>query len=200
MNKLGKILINLGIFLIILSGSLFTYNLYKEQQAITKSQETLNILKKDLSLNEEKIINIKEPIDYVKEMDTINIDGFDYLGTITIPNLGLELPIISEYQYNRLDIAPCRYYGSIYTNDLIICAHSYKNFFKNIIKLEQKDQVIFTDVSSNIYLYEVLEVEILDQKDISGMIDNEFDLTLYTCTDDGLRRIAVRCNRVYNYV
>ena len=48
----------------------------------------------------------------------------------------------------------------------------------------------------NIYKYEVLEIEILNPKEVSKMIDNNFDLTLYTCTNDGLNRITVRCNRI----
>lgn len=27
------------------------------------------------------------------------------------------------------------------------------------------------------------------------MLDSEFDLTLYTCTDDGINRVTVRCNK-----
>ena len=47
-------------------------------------------------------------------------------------------------------------------------------------------------------MYEVLEIEILNSDDITYMIDNDFDLTLYTCTSDGKSRITVRCNRLYN--
>lgn len=200
MNKLGKIFITLGIFLIIVSSSLLVYNNYKEYNASIKSQEVLSILKNNYDENKQIITNTKEITNEIKEMETININGYDYIGTITIPTLKLELPIMSEYDYDRLNIAPCRYYGSLYTNDLIICAHSYKNHFQNIIKLNQKDKIIFTDVTGKTYIYEVLEIEILNPKEVSKMIDNAFDLTLYTCTNDGLNRVTVRCNRVIDSI
>jgi len=124
------------------------------------------------------------------------IDSYGYLGIIMIPSLNLELPVMSEYDDDRLKIAPVRYYGSVYTNDLIICAHSYKTHFGNLGKLHQEDIIIFTDIKGKSYVYNVLEIEILEKDDIIEMIDNEFDLTLYTCTSDGNSRITVRCNRV----
>ena len=33
-------------------------------------------------------------------------------------------------------------------------------------------------------------------KQVKEMIENDFDLTLYTCTVDGLNRVTVRLNRV----
>lgn len=200
MNKIGKKLIILGIFLIITASSIIIYNQYEEYNAGIKSKEVLNVLKTNYNENNLEIINTEEITNNIKEMETTTIDGYDYIGTITIPTINIELPIMSEYDYNRLNIAPCRYYGSIYTNDLIICAHSYKTHFQNIINLEQNDKVIFTDVNGKTYIYEVLEIEILNPKEISKMINNEFDLTLYTCTPDGLNRITVRCNRILDLV
>lgn len=197
MNKLGKVFIITGIFLIITSTSMLIYNNHEEQVAGEKSANVLDIIKNNVNENiTNNINNVEDNNDYPKEMKNTNILGYDYIGTITIPTLNLELPIMSEYDYDRLKIAPCRYYGSIYTNDLIICAHSYKTHFKNIDKLNQKDIIIITDIDGIKYIYEVLEIEILKPTEVSKMINNDFDLTLYTCTNDGLNRITVRCNRV----
>lgn len=206
---LGKIFIIIGIFLIIVSSTMYINNQYKEINAGKKSEITLYIIKNNLEqindndINNEDIlnnINNQENISTEKNMKTTNINGYDYIGTITIPTLNLELPIMSEYDYNRLEIAPCRYYGSIYTNDLIICAHSYKTHFKYLNKLKQKDLIIFTDIEGNNYIYEVLETEILNPKQVSEMINNDFDLTLYTCTNDGQNRITIRCNQIYKSI
>lgn len=206
---LGKIFIIIGIFLIIVSSTMYINNQYKEINAGKKSEITLDIIKNNLEqindndINNEDIlnnINNQENISTEKNMKTTNINGYDYIGTITIPTLNLELPIMSEYDYNRLEIAPCRYYGSIYTNDLIICAHSYKTHFKYLNKLKQKDLIIFTDIEGNNYIYEVLETEILNPKQVSEMINNDFDLTLYTCTNDGQNRITIRCNQIYKSI
>jgi len=194
MNKIGKIFIFIGLFLITLSISLIINNRYDEYNAGIQSQEVLDTLKENYNEDNLKVVNTIT--NEIKDMKTTNIDGYDYIGWITIPTLNLELPIMSEHDYTRLNIAPCRYYGSIYTNDLIICAHSYETHFKNIDKLNQNDLIVITDINGNIYKYEVLEIEILNPKEVSKMIDNEFDLTLYTCTNDGLNRITVRCNRI----
>jgi len=194
MNKIGKIFIIVGLFLITLSISLIINNRYDEYNAGIQSQEVLDTLKENYNEDNLKVVNTIT--NEIKDMKTTNIDGYDYIGWITIPTLNLELPIMSEHDYTRLNIAPCRYYGSIYTNDLIICAHSYETHFKNIDKLNQNDLIIITDINGNIYKYEVLEIEILNPKEVSKMIDNDFDLTLYTCTNDGLNRITVRCNRI----
>ena len=200
MNKLGKIFIFIGSILIIASIILLTYNNYQEINAGKKSEIALDIIKSNIDTkNETNTITNQEIIfNENKEMETTNINGNDYLGTITIPSLKLELPVLSEYDYELLNIAPCRYYGSIYTNDLIICAHSYKTHFKYLDKLKQKDIIIVTDIKGNNYIYEVLEIEILKPNQVSEMINNDFDLTLYTCTNDGQNRITIRCNLINN--
>ena len=199
MNKIGKIFIIIGSLLIIKSSVMLIYNSYEEITAGKKSSDALSMIKNNLDESTINTIN-QENISSDKEMETTNISGYDYIGTITIPTINIELPIMSDYDYDRLKIAPCRYYGSIYTNDLIICAHSYKTHFKHIANLQQGDKVIFTDINNNTYIYEVLEIEVLNPNEVSEMINNEFDLTLYTCTNDGLNRITVRCNRITNSI
>lgn len=63
------------------------------------------------------------------EMPEKVIDGQIYIGVVEIPTLSLKLPVIRDWSDERLKIAPCRYVGSIYTGDLIISGHSYKNIF-----------------------------------------------------------------------
>ena len=33
-------------------------------------------------------------------------------------------------------------------------------------------------------------------RNVDEMINNDFDLTLYTCTTDGMNRITIRCNMI----
>lgn len=195
MNKIGKIFILIGILLVIISIFLFFKNNYEEYEAGKKSSEIVSNIK-DIVNTQNIIDDIAVSSNNVKGMLVTKIDKYDYIGVINIPSLNLELPVMNNYSDERLRIAPVRYYGSIYTNDLIICAHSYKTHFGYLSKLEQGDKVVFTDISGNVYVYEVLEIEILNSDDITYMIDNDFDLTLYTCTNDGLQRVTVRCNKI----
>ena len=195
MNKLGKRLIKTGILLIIVSLALITHNNYEEINAGKKSKLALEEIKNNI-IEEDNNIDKTTISNPTNKTETTNVNGHDYIGTITIPTLNLELPIMSEYDYDKLKISPCRYYGNIHTNDLIICAHSYKTHFKYLNKLKQKDLVIITDINGNNYIYEVVTIEVLKPNQVSEMINNDYDLTLYTCTNDGQNRITVRCNRI----
>ena len=124
------------------------------------------------------------------------VGDYGYIGTISIPNLDLVLPVIDSFDYAKLEKAPCLYYGSLETDDAVICAHSYKSHFGNLNQLEPKDTIWITDISGKKIEYEVVLVEELKQTNIKMMLDNMFDLTLFTCTKDGNNRVTIRCNRV----
>lgn len=128
------------------------------------------------------------------EMPTVSIDGQNYIGVLNIPSLDLELPIISEWSYPALKIAPCRYYGSAYRNDLIIAAHNYSSHFGKIKNLSIGDTVTFTDVDGNVFRYVVCEVQVLAPTSIKEMETSGYPLTLFTCTIGGKSRVTVRCD------
>jgi len=189
MNKKGLILVIIGFVLIIISVLMITHNNYQNEKAGTESKKIYEKLQnKNVSEDITTLINKEEKI--------VNIDGNDYIGTINIPILNLELPIMSDWDYNKMKISPCRYYGSIITNDLVICAHSYDNLFGRLKNLNTGDLLILTDMNNNEYIYKVEVIEILSPNKVEEMIESDFDLTLFTCTKDALNRVTVRLNRV----
>lgn len=196
MNKLSKILVFIGITLIIASGIIIITNNYEDNKAKENSKIVLKNLKDNIKeqTKDKSNTNIK-PTSISKQDNTIKIDNNKYIGIITIPKLNIELPIMSNYNEEKLKIAPCLYYGTI-SNKIIICAHSYRSHFGTLSKLSQNDKIVITNVDGENIIYEVLEIEVLDSNDIKKMINTEFDLTLYTCTNDGTKRITVRANKV----
>ena len=162
---------------IILGCCLIMYNSYEDKKAGIESKKVVEQIQDN-------------PVESVK------IDNNEYIGIINIPTLDLELPVMSDWSYEKMKISPVRYYGSFETDDLVICAHSYKTFFRYIKNLKVGDVLIFTNIDGNVYLYEVEVVEILSPENIKEMIENEFDLTLFTCTSDSQNRVTVRLNRV----
>ena len=69
------------------------------------------------------------------EMPEIQLSGLDNascIGTLKIPALHLELPVLSEWSYPLLRKAPCRYAGSAYKGNLVIAAHNYSSHFGQI--------------------------------------------------------------------
>ena len=194
MNKFSKYLIILGILCILLSITLYIKNKYQELDTGKKSKEILDIIETKINVSD------KEEIKSNTEDLVLNISGYDYIGVISIPSLNIKLPIMRETDYDRLAISPCKYYGNINTNDLVLCAHDYVNQFGKISNLKENDIIIITDVLGNNYVYKVVLTEELNPTDITNMIDSPFDLTLYTCSYGALKRITVRCNRIYDYV
>jgi len=191
----SRILMTIGVLLISGALSLSIYNRYEDKYAEEKSREIYIKLQDNLVHHENKEPAV-EQMNNKTEMDVISIDGYDYIGSIEIPTLSLELPIMNDWSYNKMKMAPCRYYGSVFTNDLVICAHAYDSLFGNLKNLKQGDKLILTDINSNKYIYEVEVIEILTPYDIDEMIESEFDLTLYTCTYDNQNRVTVRLNMI----
>lgn len=185
----------LGLALLLAALSLILYNRWEDSQAGKNADEALEELQWE---TEQRSTGVDIPIYNRPEdgvMDTAEIDGRAYIGTLTIPSLDLELPILSEWSYEGLRIAPGRYTGSVWTDDLVICGHNYSRHFGNLKYLETGDTLTFTDVNGNVFHYQVTEVIILQPTDVEEMITGEWDLTLFTCTIGGRTRVTVRCSR-----
>ena len=130
------------------------------------------------------------------EMTVKYIAGQEYIGVVEIPSLSLKLPVISQWNEERLKLSPCRYTGSVYTNDLIISGHSYKHHFRYIRNLTPGDSVIFTDMEGKQFFYEVCTTEIIPTNGVEQMAEGDWDLTLFTCTYNGSSRHTVRCHLI----
>ena len=110
--------------------------------------------------------------------------------------LELELPVISQWDYPALKIAPCRYSGSLYQDNLIICAHNYASHFGKLKELQPGDIVLFTDMDEHVVTFQMVERETLNPMDVEGMETGDWDLTLFTCTIGGQTRVTIRLERV----
>ncbi len=225
-NRPGTWLIAGGVLLILAALGLCGYNLWEQKQAADTASDALEAILAQVDANREtepageatqpqdepltpetpekpepsEPVSVPEIPDYLRdpqmEMPTVEYDGQDYLGVVEIPSLGLRLPVISRWSYPRLKIAPCRYSGSAYENDLIIMAHNYQSHFGKLEELRPGDEVYFTDMDGNVFCYEVMELETLAGNAVAEMSAGAWDLTLFTCTLGGMTRVTVRCQRV----
>lgn len=126
-------------------------------------------------------------------MPVQKVDGNAYIGVLEIPSLGLSLPVISEWNYPRLRIAPCRYTGSVYSRDIVISGHNYERHFGQLKLLTVGEEIRFTDADGNIFYYSVCGTEQLGKYDVYEMKNGDWDLTMFTCTYGGKNRVTVRC-------
>ena len=58
---------------------------------------------------------------------------YGYIGVLQIPSLDLTLPVISDWSYPALQIAPCRYEGSAYDGGMVIAGHNFDSHFGNYL-------------------------------------------------------------------
>lgn len=185
--------------LLLIAAALFLggYSLWDEWRAAVSAEQILlqmpepEMPKPDIHPEELEIP------DYIlnpdMEMPTVEIDGNTYIGTLELPTLELSLPVMSSWGDSKLKIAPCRYEGSAYTNNLVIAGHNYRKHFSKLQALSAGDPVTFTDVDGNCFCYRVAEVEVLQATAIQEMVESGWDLTLFTCTYGGQTRLTIRC-------
>ena len=207
MSKRGKLCTALGLLLLLAALLLTAYNLWRDAMASTSVDFVLEHLTPVLSSRQAALPalpsgeDLEEAFipDYVLNpemaMPEENIDGRSYIGVLDIPALELSLPIISEWSYDALQIAPCRYSGSAYLDNLVIAGHNYRSHFASLPQLQPGDSVTFTDMDGNVFSYEVSSLETLSPYAISDMTSGDWALTLFTCTVGGQSRLAIRCDR-----
>lgn len=206
-NKKGIIWIGTGLLLIAAAFLLTGYNRYEEYRASETVNHTLQQLEAvctketEYSDDEGTLVEAERIPDYIlnpdMQMPAQKIAGQDYIGILKIPALELELPIISTWSYPNLKEAPCRYTGSVYTNDIVIAGHNYRSHFAKLEELDVGEQVVFTDMEGNVFTYAITEREILNAMEVEAMQEGDWDMSLFTCTMDGTYRVTIRCELVY---
>ena len=128
------------------------------------------------------------------EMPGEKVNGHEYIGTLSIPSLGLKVPVQRNWSYENLSVSPCRYSGSAYADNLAIIAHTYH--FGKLSSLALDATVTFTDMENNVFRYVVREKNTISPNDANEIAHSDYDLTLVTCTLSGTKRVAVYCERV----
>ena len=206
-NKLGFLCIALGVLL--LSGAIVLqlYNRAEASSAENSAQELVPRLVAQIQINQNEAIPATEPVqtgdkfvtvapepDY--EMKEEEIDGHLYIGILSIPDLELELPIMSDWSYPKLRIAPCRYHGTVLGGDLVLVAHNYKRHFGRLSELQEGAVVTFIDVEGLATSYEVVGRDVLPPTAVAEMTAGDYDLTLFTCTYGGESRVTIYLDRI----
>ena len=193
-KKTGIVFVLAGTVLILSALSLFLYNRYEDAHA---GQEAESLLSDVQTIIDERETSVPTtpPETLAPELPIAEIEGYGYVGYISIPKLELELPVMSEWDYKRLNIAPCRYAGSTKTSDLVLAGHNYRQHFGRLSSLSEGDAISFVDMDGVLWNYEVAAVETLGPDAVEQMTSGEYDLTLFTCTYDGSLRVTIRCEQ-----
>lgn len=209
MKKSKVACFSIGTALLLAALFFVLFNLNQDRKSGEIAQEILLELKEEIAENssESAFESIENSVqdDLYSEYESsieieavepyIELDGNIYIGIISIPSIGIELPVINQWSYPSLKISPCRYKGAVADDNMIIAAHNYQSHFGRINELSGGEEIIFTDVAGNLYRYEVTFVDNIRGTDIDTMefdSSENWDLTLFTCTLSGQSRVTVR--------
>lgn len=223
-HRKGSLLMVCGVLLVAAAAALCVYNLWDEQQAAQSSNQALSRIQEVVPAARTPAAQStvaepgapagsnstgEVPVQAAGEMEIPNyllnpnmdmpeqaVDGWSYIGILDIPALELSLPILTRWSNAALKVAPCRYAGSAYTDDLIIAGHNYRSHFAYLKKLPEGSTVSFTDMEGNRFEYRVVLIETLHATDVEEMQSGNWDLSLFTCTMSNQYRATVRCERI----
>lgn len=206
-NSKGNILILLGILMLLGAVGLVAYNFWDANRAKEAAEQISEQLieKIDENVKSEETAAPAPYMDPNTPMPVELIDGYEYIGILEIPSEELSLPVMAEWDYDRLKISPCRFIGSYYADDLVICAHNYDQHLGRLLSIDIGVDVYFTNVEGLTIHYIVTNRETVEPTAVEQMIENtgnsetsllDWDLTLFTCNLGGQTRCAVRCSRV----
>ena len=193
-SKLGTLFIALGVLALLGAAGLFGYNQWDNARAEKAADAVLNQLEETLEQpktilpgeSEAASDTAEEPAEEEADGMTVTfIDGYDYIGYVSIPSIGLALPVMKQWSY---------------PGDLVVAGHNYARHFSPIKHLAVGTEVLFVDMDGKTWHYEVSAGEVLQPTQIEKMTvkssGDDWDLTLFTCTTGGSARCAVRCTRV----
>lgn len=185
-KKKGNKYIFLGVLAVLAALMLLFCNEYEQWRAAQTSGQVLEQMQNDVE---------RKPA-LPDKMTEICIDGEMYIGRLKIPDLNLELPVMSQWSYPNLKKAPCRYCGTTYDKDLVLLGHNYRKSFKYLYTLKPGAKIEFRDADDKIWNYQVEKVETVAPTEVEKVTSGEYDLTMFTCTYDGRYRTVIRCTAV----
>lgn len=132
-------------------------------------------------------------------------DGKKYttVGSINIPSISVNYPILSETSDSLLKVSVCKFWGSNpnEVGNLCIAGHNYRNtrFFSKVPNLVVGDMIEITDLTGKTLQYSVYDKYTVDPTDVSctsQLTNGKKIVTLITCTNDNKQRVIVKAQAI----
>ena len=199
----GWLCIIMGVVMLAAAGSIYLIQEKQDQLAGKNSEILLEKMREEILYGygpnvhpvttpapEEEILPEESA---APEMPVMELYGYELMGILTAPSVEVELPILGDWNYELLQIAPCRYSGSIAGEDLILLGHNFKSHFDSLKNIAVDDPVEFLSADGELHKYTVAEIELLHKTDVDKLERDEYALTFFTCTRGGEHRLVIRC-------
>lgn len=198
-NRAGVVLILAGFLLIGAAGLLYWNNQQEDAQAGQQADAMVQDIEALIAASNGSE-GPAEPAEGISEggpaYDEVAMrQGYEYLGIVEIPAIERRLPVMADWDYERLKYAPCRHFGTVEEGNLVIAGHNYNKHFGYLARLRAGDQVFFTDLEGRTASYAVEAIKRMNPEDVDAVQNSGYDLVLYTCTLGGTNRTTVFCRR-----
>ena len=147
------------------------------------------------------------PIDSIQRTNTVSgssgnemptYKGFNVVGTIEIPAIDLNYPILQKVNKSSLETSVAFLYGAgiNQVGNSVIVGHNYRNglFFSNNKRLNIGDTIYVTDNSKNRLTYKIYDKFETTPEDASFYSRDTAgipEITLSTCNDDSSKRLII---------
>lgn len=156
-------------------------------------------------VEEKKQEDEPQPINTVLSNKYTAPNGKTYttVGSINIPKIDVNYPILSETSDSLLKVSVCKFWGCDpnQVGNLCIAGHNYRNsrFFSKVLNLVVGDTIEITDLYSQTLTYSVYDKYTVDPTDVSctsQITNGKKIVTLITCTNDSKQRVVVKAQEI----
>ena len=143
------------------------------------------------------------------EKTKIQMDGYDVIGTVKIPKINIEYPIVSietsnpEETKKPMKFAIVRYWGGNVNDfgNLSIAGHNNYDgtMFGKTKKLEIGDEVELTDLTKQTIKYQIYQKFTTNPNDVSVLQTEDKsvrEVTLITCTNGNKERLILKAKQI----
>ncbi len=143
------------------------------------------------------------------EKTKIQMDGYDVIGTVKIPKINIEYPIVSietsnpEETKKPMKFAIVRYWGGNVNDfgNLSIAGHNNYDgtMFGQTKKLEIGDAVELTDLTKQTIKYQIYQKFTTNPNDVSVLQTEDKsvrEVTLITCTNGNKERLILKAKQI----
>ena len=187
MKKVYNIILAFLIIIAIILGSMIFINHYKSKKNQLELANKVNEI--------ENIINQES-----SDRPQATYEGFDCIGIIEIPKIGIKYPIIdASPTFDNMRISICKFWGTKLHdvgNFCIAGHHTYNGtMFGNLNELETNDIIKITDLEGKCLDYVVFDKLVIDPNDTS-IVDSvdptTREITLITCINRNKNRLIIK--------
>lgn len=133
------------------------------------------------------------------ENEIINIDGVKVIGSIKIPKIDLEYPILEETTKNNMNLSITKFCGGNINDygNLALAGHNNRDgtMFGKTKKLQIGDKIELTDLNKVTITYSIVEIFITDPNDVSVLTTGDEkirEVTLITCSNGNKERLVIK--------